>query len=370
MANVLDYIKNYKNITHEQKAFNELDYLILSTISYINFNDLPNFNNRVSLGEAGGRYFKKYTNEDWKKNISGIQSAIKIFKVIYQAPRYKDLVLYNYQYTKNSTEQFSAISIDINKYTTFISFEGTDDLIVGWKEDAELAYKFPTLAQKDAIKYLNHHIKLLSKKEIIIGGHSKGGNLSLVSGMYANSFIRSKIKRIYNFDGPGLKEEQINSRFYRRIKDKYTLVVPNYSVIGVLLYHPKDMLVVLSDHIGIIAHNCLFWQIKDDRFINAELSDFSNRVDETFIKWLNNYNEEERKKFVEDVFMVFNRANIDSLLDIKYQVVPKVWSILRESKNLSKETKKMIKSLVDFMYKNLKDVAIDTIKDKISLSKH
>lgn len=366
MANILDYVKKYKNMTHEQKAFNELDYLILSTISYINFADISNFHNKITLEEVGKRYFKKYTNADCKKNISGIQSAIKIFKSIYGTPRYKDLLLYNYAFTKNNAEQFSAISIDINKYTTFISFEGTDDLIVGWKEDAELAYKFPTLAQKDAIKYLNYNIKLLTKKEIIVGGHSKGGNLSLVAGMYANTFVRSKIKHIYSFDGPGLKLEQMNSRFYRRIKDKYTLVVPNYSVIGVLLYHPEDMLVISSDHIGIIAHNCLFWQIRDDQFIKAELSEFSKKVDETFINWLNNYNEDERKKFVEDLFMVFKRANIDSLLDIKYQVVPKIWSILRESKNLSKETKKMIKSLVDFMYKNLKGVAIDTIKDKIS----
>lgn len=370
MANILDYAKNYGKLTHNQKEFNELDYLILATISYVDFDGIiSSTEERITLYDAAIAYFKKYSKEDYKKNVIGIQSAIKIFESIYKYPRYKDLILYNYRYIRSDVEQFSGLFIDISSSLTFISFEGTDDLIVGWKEDAELAFKFPIASHKDAMNYLNRRIKPFKKKEYILGGHSKGGNLALVAGMYANSLIRSKIKHIYSFDGPGLKEEQMNSRFFRRIKNKYTLLVPNYSVIGVLLYHPEKMKVVESDHIGFLAHNCLFWQIKDDHFIETYLSDFSKKVDKAIINWLKNYTYEERKQFVEDVFMIFERANINSLIDIKSQTLPKVLIIIRETQGLSKETKNMISSLIRFLYNNLKDVAATVIKNKITFNK-
>lgn len=371
MANILDYVKKYGKLTHKQKEFNELDYLILSIISYIDFDGIiSSSKDGTSLFDAAIIYFKKYSKLDYNNNIIGVRSAIDTFECIYRLPRYKDLILYNYCYKRSDVEQFSSVFIDISKSLTFISFEGTDDLIVGWKEDAELAYKFPIASHKDAIKYLNKNINPFKRREYILGGHSKGGNLALVAGMYANSLNRPKIKYIYNFDGPGLKEEQMNSRFFRRIKNKYFLVVPNYTIIGVLLYHPNNMKVVKSDHIGIIAHNCLYWQIEDDCFIETELSDFSKRIDKAIVSWLKKYSDEEKKQFVDDLFMIFTRANIDSLIDVKLQTLSKILSILKETNGLSKESKNMINSLVKFLYNNLKDMAVYAIKNNIYINKH
>jgi len=41
---------------------------------------------------------------------------------------------------------------------------------------------------------------------MIIGGHSKGGNLALIAAMYCNFFIRRKIINVYSNDGPGILE--------------------------------------------------------------------------------------------------------------------------------------------------------------------
>lgn len=370
MANILDYAKKYGNLHHLEKEFNELDYLILATISYVDFDGILNFDdNKITLYDAGVTYFNKYDKKDYKNNVMGIQAAIKIFKAVYKLPRYKDLLCYNYRYIRSENEQFSALFIDISEYLTYISFEGTDDLVSGWKEDAELAYKFPVSAHRDAIKYINRKITPFSKRKYILGGHSKGGNISLVAGMYANSLILSKIIAIYSFDGPGLKLAQINSRQFKRIKNKYHLIIPNYSVFGLMLRHPKPSKVVLSDHAGIVAHNCLFWVVDDDEFIETSLTEFSKAVDKAITKWLDNYNDAERKKFVEDVFMIFERAGIDSLVDIKSQMLPKVATILRESMGISKTSKKMIYALIKFLFANLKETASLNFKSKISLNK-
>ncbi len=370
MANVLDYAKKYGKLTVVEKAFNDIDYLILAAISYVDFDGIINIDdNKITLYDAGITYFNKYDKKDYKNNVMGIQAAIKIFKSIYNLPRYKNLLCYNYRYIRSANEQFSALFIDISEYLTYISFEGTDDLISGWKEDAELAYKFPVSAHRDAIRYINRKVTPFSKRKYIIGGHSKGGNISLVAGMYANSLIWSKIIAVYSFDGPGLRREQINSWQFRRLKKKYHLIVPNYSVFGLILRHPNPTKVVLSNRSGLIAHNCLFWMIDDDEFIETELTDFSIAVDKAITNWLDNYNDIERKKFVEDVFMIFERAGIDSLVDIKAQMLPKVITILRESMGISKTSKKMINSLIKFLFNNLKVSASSAIKSKISLNK-
>ena len=44
MANIIDYIKWRGDLTFEQDAFNEIDALILSQISYLNFDGLIPFN--------------------------------------------------------------------------------------------------------------------------------------------------------------------------------------------------------------------------------------------------------------------------------------------------------------------------------------
>lgn len=370
MANILDYAKKYGSLSHLEKEFNELDYLILATISYVDFDGIINFDdNKVTLHDAGVTYFHKYDKKDYKNNVMGIQAAIKIFASVYNLPRYKDLLCYNYRYIRSENEQFSALFIDITNRLTYISFEGTDDLVSGWKEDAELAYKFPVSAHRDAIKYINRKVTPFSKRKYIIGGHSKGGNISLVAGMYANSLIASKIIGIYSFDGPGLKLAQINSHQFKKIKNKYHLIIPNYSVIGLMLRHPKPYKIVLSNHAGFIAHNCLFWEVDNDEFIETKLTEFSKAVDKAITNWLDNYNDVERKKFVEDVFMIFDRAGIDSLVDIKAQMLPKVATILKESMGISKTSKKMINELIKFLLNNLKESATVAIKSKILSNK-
>jgi hypothetical protein len=370
MANLIDYARKYGSLNNYQKEFNEVDYLILATLSYVDFDGILHFNNnKVTLYEAGIEYFTKYDKRDYKNNVMGIQAAIDIFKAIYTLPRYKELLCYNYRYIRSDNEQFSAMFIDINRKLTYISFEGTDDLIAGWKEDAELAYKFPVSAHKDAISYINKHISPISKRKYIIGGHSKGGNIALVAAMYANTFIWPKISHVYSFDGPGLKKKQIESHAFRRMNHKYHLIVPNYSVVGLLLRHPNPTKVIASDHSGLVAHNTLYWMVNDDKFVESELTDFSKRVDNSITTWLDNYNDEERKKFVEDVFMVFDRAGIESLIDIKIQKLPKVISIIKELNGISKNSRKMINLLVKFLFENFKESAADTIKSKILVNK-
>lgn len=362
MGNITHYINKYGNLTFGELAFNEIDNVILSTIAYINFDSIIEKNKTIRLEEAAKSYFKKNNKKDVLKNVLCVQIASKILKYVAEERRFKDLVLSNYDYKSSGDYQFSALFIDLDEKTTYIAFEGTDDLISGWKEDMALSYEFPVIAQKEAISYINSKISWTSKRNYILGGHSKGGNLALVAGMYANPFIRKKIIQIISNDGPGLREKQINSRQFKRVKHLYELVVPNYSVVGLLLNQPENPRVISSTKTGIMAHNVLTWEVLDNHFIDAKLSKFSKNVDKIITQWISSYSDEEKKELVMQIFSIFNRAKIKSLLDIKASKIPSVIRIVKESTKLDKNSKKAINDLINLTIDHFKDDVKSHIK--------
>ena len=45
--------------------------------------------------------------------------------------------LFNYSYNHNEESQFSAVTFDLGNNLYYIGFEGTDELISGWKEESQ-----------------------------------------------------------------------------------------------------------------------------------------------------------------------------------------------------------------------------------------
>lgn len=352
MSNIVNYINRYGHLTFDELKFNELDELILGVISYVDFDGILENNKyeKVKLSDAANMLFKKYKMKELMDNMSGVTAAIKIFDYIKNENRYKDLYLYNYAYKCDSNKQFSAVFIDISKSLTYISFEGTDDLVSGWKEDCEMTYNFPIPAQKEAIKYVNRSIPLFTNRRYILGGHSKGGNLACVAAMYINPLLKSRIKRIVSYDGPGLRPEQLNSKNYKSIESKLELVVPNTSIIGMLLNHTVDFKVVSSTKSGIAGHNVIYWETDETKFVLSSLSEGSKRIDDLVYEWLNKYTDKELEHFVNEMFDVLARAGVDSLMEIKIKNLPILLKILEESKKLDNETRKVIKSLFQLVF--------------------
>ena len=82
------------------------------------------------------------------------------------------------------------ITIIMPDNTIYISYRGTDTSLVGWKEDFNMSFMKDIPAQKEALDYLNK-IGEKYRDKLIVGGHSKGGNVSI----YASMKCKSKIKR-------------------------------------------------------------------------------------------------------------------------------------------------------------------------------
>lgn len=349
---IIEYINKYGDKTFSEVEFNEVDNVILSAVSYIDFGDIvcSRSYRKVTICDAGKSFFERYSER--KNALLSYKHAVEIFEEVIKTKRYGYLLLYNYSYIGDEKRQFSAVTIEINDDLVYVSFEGTDHLVSGWREDFQMSYMFPVLAQKHAIKYLDRFI--VSRKKIILGGHSKGGNLALVAGMYTNSFVQGRIIKIYSNDGPGLRKAQINSKRYDKIASKLISIIPHYSFVGLLLRHSNNYIVVLSSKKGMLAHDLLTWQVDDRQFIYTELSTFSKILEKSMLEWVNKYDDFQRKMFTDSLFKVFERANVHSLVEIMDNK-KNILKLILESRGVDRVTRKMLREFIWVIFEYAKD---------------
>ncbi len=352
MAGINTYIKEYGDKTFNEEKFNEIDNVILSSVVYLNFDGIvPKNKKSISLCEAGNIFLYKYNYFDVSKLGIAQKVSYKILKQIVNTKRYKDIQMYNYKYIWDTDTQFGAVCFKVKKKFIYVAFEGTDNLLSGWKEDFQMAYEFPVPSQKLAVKYLNENIKLFDKN-IIVGGHSKGGNLALVSSMYCKNRINKKIKRIYSNDGPGLKKEQIESENYSKVRDRLIHLVPNYSYVGVLLRNDK-FTVIKTNRKDFMAHAVSSWQVNKNEFIRENLSSISDNFRKSLLKWLDEHDLGQREKMISTVFKTLEESGIKNLND--FFNLKNAITVIRNINNIDDETKKLVISLIEFNLNNIID---------------
>ena len=354
---IYKYVKKYGNITFEEKEFNEIDNLVFSSLSYIDYTDTSINFNFHTLEYIGKEYLKLYKYKDIRNLGKAQGDAYLLLELVIKAKRYKDLIVHDYVYKVNKDIQFSAMIFRINENLEYISFEGTDEYLSGWKEDLELSYKFPVPAQKEAIRYANKHIKI-SGPNVIIGGHSKGGNLALVAAMYTNALKKFRIIKVYSNDGPGLRFKEFYSGRFRRLKNKYVHIIPHSSMVGVLLRNSNNV-VIKSTKNTIVGHAISTWVIKGDSLVRASQSKASSLFEHHILDWLINHTDEEKKRVVESTFKSLEKADLEKLSELKN--ISGIIKAVEGIRNIDKESKKIMLSVLQINFTDL-DLPFDFIK--------
>ena len=214
MSNLIKYVKNNANKDFSEVKFNEVDAAIYTILPYLDLMGL--INTPITIKELYDKFSKRFILKDKNKFM---EENKKLFREMALSKRYQNNIIVSYKKIVNHETQFGAITVKVPKHFKFIAFEGTDDELVGWEENFKMGYMYPIPAQEEAINYLKENIKI-NDIVVYVGGHSKGGNLALVSSMYCKNRINKKIKQIYSNDGPGLKKEQIESENYSKIRDR------------------------------------------------------------------------------------------------------------------------------------------------------
>ena len=342
--NIIDYIKKNKDKTFKELPFNEIDDLIYALLPYIDFtNIVPAFKSKkVTLKEVALKLRGK------KKDFRGmfIGNTFKMLEIMKDSRRYQDTLLYNYMKVVNSDMQFGAITMKLPDYSIYVAFAGTDTSIIGWEEDFKMTYLYPGASQKYASIYLNKAIGLLDKK-VRVGGHSKGGNLAICAVMNSHFWIRKKVKKINNFDGPGFLKKEIESKVYQKIEPRIKMYVPKESIIGMLFYNTLDYVVIKSKGLRILQHDAFNWQCKNTEFIRDSQSKRSKALQQKLTKKLEELSLDERTLLVNNLFNIFKNNNIKDTKEIK---VKEIFKLIKEFKKLDKETQNLLTELLIIIF--------------------
>ncbi|MBT1180734.1 DUF2974 domain-containing protein [Bifidobacterium sp. CP2] len=190
--------------------------------------------------------------------------------------------------------------------TLVIAFRGTDDSLIGWKEDFNMSFQYPVPAQRAASAYLDM-VARLWKGDIVLTGHSKGGNLAVYAAMNADEEVRRRIRHVYSLDGPGFPPNVVTSRQYLATQPMVTKIVPSSSIVGQIFETPEPCRVVASDSDGIMQHFTFSWQVEGDHFVaEPDLASSSQLFNESLNAWMRDLTVEQRERAVDALFAVLH----------------------------------------------------------------
>lgn len=317
MATILEYLKKYGDYSLEEKPFCDVDSLVLSQLSYLKFDGIvpgPEENGAsVSMKDiaAHADYDKLYADERYRKDNTAL------FTGVLNSRRFGKMRLWNYVnlIEPEQESQFSAVVCGLSKELTYVVFRGTDESIVGWKEDLNLAFSEPVPGQLHSVPYLEQAAQTI-EGGFYVGGHSKGGNLAVYASMYCSAAVRERIGRIYDHDGPGFRPEVRNQETWQEIEGRIHKTVPRSSLVGMLLYIDGDYRVVESKTIGLAQHNPYTWRVKNGEFCVAdEIRPGRKFVDQALNEWILSLNQEQMRIFVDTLYGVVQASETDNLID-------------------------------------------------------
>ncbi len=356
MGNITDYLNWRGDLTLQQSHFNEVDNLVLSEFSYFNYQKSIK-HKKILIKDLVTDYLANHSEKAIKEELPLSQNPIPFLTSLKSSTRFGNLKVFNYLniLSKKEDKQFSAISIELNYNTVFVAFKGTDNTLLGWKEDFNLSFMPEIPSQLEAVKYVNN---IPNKyKNIILGGHSKGGNLAVYAASKCKKKIKKKIKIIYNNDGPGFLEDFILSKDYNDISSKIITIVPETSIIGMLLTHKGDYKVIKSMGNGIWQHDALAWQVEGNHLTTIKTVDeTSTKINHLLQNWLSNIDRKEREIFTNTLFEAFEKCQIETISDLAKIPIRKIPSIVKTIGKIDNENKKMVIDLI-------KNLVVEAQKD-------
>ena len=337
MANILDYIDWRGDLNLRDSSFNEVDGLIMAELAYLDLGEILTDEPRpqMSLTEVCERYQALGIDQS-----HGVNDPGPLLRKAAKCRRFGSLQLGGYinHIDQDRELQLAALSVFWEDGSICAAFRGTDNSIVGWREDFNFSFQDHTAGQLEAVAYLNR-LAAAYDGPIRVCGHSKGGNFSVYAAAFCDSDVREKrILRIYANDAPGFHKELAETLQIQSILGKTAAVIPEASLIGILLSTKKEKKIIRSSASGLEQHNPYTWQVLGPAFEEADSRSASSIfMDETLHRWLDGLTEQQRADFVRAVFDSMESSGALTLHEMKTEPVATVNAILSAVRNMDPE---------------------------------
>lgn len=318
LHSALDYLDWRGDLSFSSSPFNEVDLFICSQLSTVCFDGLVDESDTPHrLSDVIDSYFQSH---DDNQSLGLLQSEFihRMLRKLRQSVRFSDVLVSNAvsRIIRKADEQFSAVTLTLSDSTICISYRGTDDTIIGWKEDCNLCVMPFVPAQQDAIDYLTS-VSQTHTGKVRICGHSKGGNLAISAACGASEEISERIIEAVSFDGPGFMDEFFKRPSYSRMERKITTVLSQNSLVGVLMRRAGRTRYVRASIKGPYAHDGFYWDVLGNSFVSSEgLCDFSKAFDSAVNSTITKMSPDERRAFIDQVFDILMSKGSDTLTEL------------------------------------------------------
>ena len=358
VANLFEYLEWRGDLTFEQSELNEVDSLILSWLSYTALDGIVpadcSETDTITIKEAAEQFFLTHDLEKiLKESISFTRSCALLLQKLAQTPRFQSLQLTGFvnRIDYQQETQFCAMTVLLRRNRTMIVFRGTDDTLIGWKEDFNMSFLPVIPAQSMALSYLESVAERI-KGKLYVAGHSKGGNLAIYAGVRSSYRVRKRILTIFNNDGPGFYDLKGLGNAYEEMLPKIQTYVPESTIVGMLLERSGDYTVVKSSQKWLYQHDAMSWEVMGTHFITLDsISPASETFRDIVQSWLKELTKEEREKFVDTLYGILETTQARSLDDLNAEKGKIANIVLKEITGLDKETRGMLTKIITALFK-------------------
>lgn len=345
MNNIIDYIVCVQD-TFSETPVNPVDSLIFSSLSYLNFeesglvelcsskrvllHDIMSLSKRESL-----------LSNSW---LEGSKETTAFYNAILASRRMRnvEIAFFVHEKSKAIEKQFGAVTFFSADDLTYLAFRGTDGSFAGWKEDFNLSFKSVIPSQLSALRYLSGVASSCST-DLIIGGHSKGGNLAEYAALTTDESAFHRIVKVFNHDGPsflGDPSPRMDTPEFIAIAEK---TVPSSSIVGLLLEKRRNYRVVQSSAIPIVSHSPFSWAVEGRDFVYQDsLATPIAAFDEAFNDWFETTTPEQRERFADTIYDIFVATDASNWTEFRAELLSNVRQITAEGNRLDPETKKFL----------------------------
>jgi len=358
---LFDYLAD-ETATFSEKPFCAEDSLLFTQLAYLHTAGFIRPLRRFTLSVPLSRLARPEVIEEITRSVRETEGTIRLLRLAAESPRFGRVRVKFYEERTDidNDQQFAAMTFLIGSDTAVIAYRGTDNTIVGWRENFNMAYMTPVPSQNEAAEYLRRAGTILSGRELYVCGHSKGGNLAVYASMFCGREIQSRIRAVYSLDGPGFKEDLVSGSNLRLIRDRVHVILPESSMIGTLLTSPGESRVVHSTSSGFDQHNPMTWVFDGNNQLQYVPSLSRNAVifDEIADRWFGSISNSDRQIVVNILFDIINRSGALTFDQVITKIKTGEINALRELKNIDPATRKILLPL-------LKALGLEYVKSRI-----
>jgi len=370
MSNILDYLDWRGDLDLTQSPFNEVDNLLLAELSFLDLEGIVpavGVADSISLREAIERYLLQREGMTIHMGVLVPDEIPVMAAKMAESRRFGDMRLDGFRTCLDVRQeiQFAAMTVDLGDGSIYISFRGTDDTLVGWKEDFNMAFLDTVPSQRLAVEYVREMAAIYPEREIRIGGHSKGGNLTVYSAVHCGAEIQSRLICAYNNDGPGFKRPMSEVSAYHAVRERIVTIIPESSVVGMLLEHDENYTVVRSNERGLYQHDGFSWEVLGTAFVHLqEVSEESLVSDKAIRAVIGEMDDAQREMFVDALFDVLGSSDAQTLTEMESDRSKTVSAMVKSYTELSKEARQTLSRALRTLFRHGAESLVDGLEIK------